>query len=146
MKGKKGPTPEDVKPNGHDPELFKEPEPVIRPLRVPRTPEELSELNAYAGLIAIQLDDQHQALRIAKERIKALETDQALLAAKLRDPFKLADVECRWEITLEANAKTLVRMDTGESLETRPLSAEDREYELQRVAAQNQQKIQEAGA
>lgn len=131
-----------IKPTEHkQPELYSEPAPIVRRLRVPYDAEERRLIGETAMQLAVQQDDLEQQLVLTKEQIKGIATSRKELAAKVRDGHKLTDVPCRWDITLEANMKTLIRGDSGEVVETRPLSAEDRTEELKRVEAQNKRPV-----
>jgi hypothetical protein len=77
-------------------------------------------------------------MALAKESVKTLKGLIEEAVATLNHPYEMRDVECEWEIAIEANAKRLTRKDTGEVIETRGLSAEDRQREVDRVAALNQ--------
>jgi len=123
-----------------EPELFTEPKPVLRKLKVPLSVEEKATLNSQAAIIAMQLVEQREIATLAKERSKALEADQNALVAKLRDQYKMASVQCEWRINFDENSKQLIRLDTNEVVETTALSEEDRVAELKRIEALNQQK------
>lgn len=123
--------------NVKEPELFSEPKPISRRLRVKLDDAELNALNSKAGKIAMMLVEQREIATLAKERAKALEADQTELVATLRDPHKLASVNCEWRIDMTENKKSLVRLDTNETIETAALSAEDRAAEEKRAAAIN---------
>ena len=148
MKGKKGPIPND-KPNGQDktevkpvepavPVLFSEPETVKRRLRVELALAEITEVHGELARVAMQFVEQQQIAATAKEYAKGLQAQQAQLVAKLRAPYKMEEIECRWRILTEENKKELVRLDTNEVVQTEPLSAEDRAAELARVQQQNE--------
>jgi hypothetical protein len=126
-----------VKPTEHQKELYSEPGPVIRTLRVPYNAEERRLIGETAMQLAVQQDDLEQQLVLTKEQIKAIATSRKDLAAKVRDGHKNAQVECRWEVMLVSNEKALRRLDTNEVVETRALSAEDLSRERERVAAAN---------
>lgn len=120
-------------------DLFSEPGPITRRLTVPYNAEELAILNQAAADNAMQLVEQKELAILARERIKALEVEQAKLVAKLRVPEKTAEVSCAWTFNLEENSKSLVRTDTNAIIETRALSQEDLQRERQRVEAANSQ-------
>jgi len=121
-----------------EPELFAEPKPVKRSLRVKLSPEEIAKHEHTITAIAIQRLEQEEIAALAKERVKSLETDERAAIAKIRDPFKNAEVLCEWRVNFEENSKSLYRTDTNEVVETKPLSAEDRAAELKRTAKENQ--------
>lgn len=121
-----------------EPELFSDPKPIDRKLRVSLSAEEIAVHEHTVAKIAMQRMEQEEIAALAKERVKALEADERAALAKLRDPHKLADVRCEWRINVEENSKTLYRLDTDEVVETKALSAEDRAAELKRIEGQNQ--------
>jgi len=126
-----------------EPELFTEPKPVMRKLKVPLSAEEKQTLNSQAAIIAMQLVEQREIATLAKERSKALEADQNALVAKLRDQYKMANVSCEWRVNFDENSKQLIRLDSNEVVETCALSAEDRALEAKRIEALNQQPPQQ---
>lgn len=129
------------------PELFSEPKPVKRDLEVKLNGEELAALHLEAAQIAMAIVEQTGIIANAKAELKKREKDQAEVVARLRAPVKAAEVDCEWQIDIESNSKKLVRLDTGETVTTKALSAEDRSRELARVAKQNNQsQVQAAGA
>jgi hypothetical protein len=129
---------ESVESKAEQPDLFVEPGPIVRCLKVKISDEELSELWQQAASITMALVEQEEAAVMAKDRVKRLTEDRNRLVAKLRDPYKLADVACVWTVNVEENSKTLLRIDTNELVETRALSAEDRQTELAKTEAANQ--------
>lgn len=147
MKGKAGPVPEARetkadKPNGkHEetaPQLFSEPPVVKRSLRVPLTPEDYADINQNIAAVAVEFCKQKQMEVMAKETAKGLQAQQAQLVSKLTDPYKMQEVDCRWQFRMDKSEKDLVRIDNGEVIETRPMSAEDREQEIARAVTENQ--------
>lgn len=64
------------------------------------------------------------------------------------DDCEFSSPDLKWVVSIEENCKRLYRSDTNEVVDTRPLSAEDRAEEEQRVASINQEQPNqmEAGA
>jgi hypothetical protein len=120
-------------------DLFAELGPVIRSLRAKLPPEQIIFLNSQLAEFCKTMIEQQELAVLAKDRAKAAEVEMMKLAAQLRDPYSKQDVSCEWHVDMEANAKNLLRIDTGEIVETKPLSEEDRVRELARVAAANSQ-------
>lgn len=143
-KGQAGPHPEERR-NGKEspsetkavPELFSGPPTIKRSLSVPLTPEDIAIIHAEMAKVAIQFVEQQERAAYAKECAKGLQAQQAELVLKLRVPMKMVEVDCCWKLRLDENAKDLIRLDTQEVIETRPLSEEDRAAELARVQEQN---------
>lgn len=127
-------------------DLFAEPKPITRKLKVALTLDEQHELNAQAAVISMQLVEQREIATLAKERGKALEADQNALVAKLRAQHKLAEVSCEWRCNWAENSKSLHRLDTNEVIETRALTEEDRAAEAKRIEALNHQPEKAEGA
>lgn len=133
-------------PTAQNTELFAGPAKITRSLKCEISNEELGALHKTAAGIAIQLVEQRELAALAKEKAKGLEADQNAIVAKLRDPFKMAPVECEWRIVMEENCKNLHRLDTNAIIETRALSAEDRAIEEKRAAEQNKGQAKEVAA
>jgi len=134
--------PEQQKPG----ELFSGPETIKRKLEVPISDEERAAINSTAATLAIKRLEQIEISENAKAAAKGLEAELNKELAKLRKPTKPEDVECRWEIRMDENAKVLIRLDTNAEVERRALSAEDRAREEKRAAEVNKQQAQAPAA
>lgn len=66
-----------------------------------------------------------------KDRLEILDGQTSSLARVVRDGEEFRDVECTWRYLFEANTKELIRMDTGEIVETTTISSEERQLMLQ---------------
>jgi molecular chaperone GrpE (heat shock protein) len=64
-----------------------------------------------------------------KGMIKTSYKKQADAAHAIHNGFEMAAVICRQEIDLRANKVRVIREDTGETVEDRPLNAHEREQE-----------------
>lgn len=64
------------------------------------------------------------------EELKFIDEEMRSLAKILKDPTEKQWVDCEWRVIDEENARGLFRLDTGECLETKPLTMEDRAREL----------------
>lgn len=87
--------------------LFSEPGKVYRHLRTMISEERRHELNQQLADLYRQMIEQKELAELSKERAKGFEAEMLPIGAKLRDPYELRAVECRWEIVLSANAKEL---------------------------------------
>jgi uncharacterized protein YydD (DUF2326 family) len=96
-----------------------------------------AELKAKADELAA-LVDKHNALVDEKKRISAqykikidaLKADLDLAAAVVRDRKEVRSVECRWITDFYRNVVKLVRTDTYEEIESRAMTAEERQRDL----------------
>ncbi len=129
-------------------ELFSEPDTVVRQLRGQMPASRVAELHTELAKLTDEKVQQQDAAKMAKERVKGLDAQILELVALLRDPHEVMAVPCKWEISDDGNHKSLVRLDTKEVLETKALSAEDRQKEAERVLSGNQaqQETSEAAA
>ena len=74
-----------------------------------------------------------EAKRVASEyktKIGKLEEEERRLASAVREGVEYRDVACHEEKRLEQNAMVLLRDDTGEVVEERPMDYSDRQAEL----------------
>lgn len=128
--------PEDEDPE--QPELFSEPSGLVfRSLQTPFSEERLTELHAELGEICSESLAAEELVEATKDKIKSFKTSMQEIRAKIRHPFEYREIECRWVLILEENAKVLIRTDTQEVIDRKALSAEDRASELARVEAEN---------
>lgn len=120
------------------PELFSELGKIYRTLPIPLSDEQLTALHAELGEICSESLGHKETIEIAKDKIKALETDMQEIRAHIRNPVEYKDIECYWCVFIEENCKKLLRFDTNAVVETRALSAEDRAAELAKVEKDNE--------
>ena len=66
-----------------------------------------------------------------KEELEALDGRIGYLSRVVRNGEEHRDVECRWRYLFETSTKELIRMDTGEIVETVAITAEERQLMLQ---------------
>lgn len=66
-----------------------------------------------------------------KEELEELDGRIAHLARIVRSGEEYRTVECKWRYLFDVNTKELVRMDTGEIVETAAITAEERQLMLQ---------------
>jgi hypothetical protein len=98
------------------------------------TDEELlrygGELGSVIQDIAEEEDRQASLKQELKARLAGLEAKRTELATKLVRREELRDVEVQPERNYDANRYYEIRMDTGEIIKERPLSAEERQIGL----------------
>jgi hypothetical protein len=122
-------------------ELFKEPGFVRRHLET-RVGEAF--LNALRGELEALCrkkrdveDEKDAATKAFNARIKAHEQSIDDILQQLQVKTQFAYVDCEWRILNDENARGLFRLDTGDCIERRPLTAEDRLEELAKAQADN---------
>jgi len=95
------------------------------------------EVLAYSRSVASKLgekdrEDKHKK-RAAKEfdsRIANLESEVVDLIEKVNTGEEMREVECEWRYEWTSNTKVLVRLDTGEEIDKRPIEADERQATL----------------
>lgn len=129
------------------PELFSESGIVQRSVEVPIHPEVLNEKRIkLAELYQDAIDV--KALKKGADasfnaQLSSIDEDMQAIARILKTPFIYEAVDCEWRNIDGENASGLYRLDTGEQIDKRPLSQEDRQQELD---AANQANAQPAEA
>lgn len=95
------------------------------------------ELKAFGATLAIEtqnLDDlKREAKNVAKqykESIDGKTVEVLRLAGIVHNEKEVREVECEWRFAWGENTKTLVRLDTHEIVETRPIEASERQAML----------------
>lgn len=109
--------------------------PINRFLPVPlTTPEKVDYGRNLAHLhqeyAALEIEKKHVADTF-KDRLEGLDGRISALAVVVRNGEEVRDVECHWRYLFESNTKELIRMDTGEIVETTAISASERQLVLQ---------------
>ena len=109
--------------------------PINRFLPVPLTiPEKVDYGRKLAHLhqeyASLEIEKKHVADNF-KEKLEGLDGRISALAAVVRNGEEVRDVECRWRYLFEVNTKELIRMDTGEIVETTAITAQERQLVLQ---------------
>lgn len=134
-------TTEGVEPEPIQTELFDEPEPIGRWIEMPlaegflnETRKRLAEL--YQRTLNVR-DQKKTADAKFNSELNAIDEEMRTLAGVLRQPFEEKFVECIWHISNERQTRQLIRNDTGEMIEEKPLTAEDRAQELAAAEAAN---------
>lgn len=108
---------------------------ITRSLPVPLTTDEKVE---YGRNLAV-LHQEYLALERAKkvsaddfkEKLEGIDGATFRLATIVRNQEEYRTVECSWRYLFETNSKELIRMDTGEIVETATITAEERQMLLQ---------------
>ncbi len=103
-------------------------------LQVPLTAEESSAAGKRAGLFYADLEkvegEKKASSDIFKERIAALENAIRTEMSLINNGFQVLPVKCKRVHDFEHNAVLTFRSDTGEMVEERAMSAEEREEQL----------------
>lgn len=103
----------------------------MRRLPVKLSPSELQACSdALAGVVQAydELKDEAKAVaKDLKERLEALGAKRASLASIVERRQEVRAVECREAPNFERNVVEIVRLDTGELVDIRELTAEDRQ-------------------
>ena len=90
--------------------------------------KQLADLNqSYSEILA----ERKAANAEFKERLDELEGRIAFMARVLANGEEWRPVDCTWQYDFASNAKMLVRMDSGQTIETKPITAEERQLMLQ---------------
>lgn len=86
----------------------------------------------------IAIKDEKKAFdQECNEKLKPIEESMRGLSKALEFPQKWQNIECEWRIAPDGSERILVRLDTGVTVDRKPLTAEDREAELAKAAEQN---------
>jgi hypothetical protein len=87
----------------------------------------------------LSIEDEKKAFDAdCNERLKPLKEQLRGLDKALQRTTEQREVECEWRVSSEENARVLVRLDTGERIDTKPLTEEDRVQELEAAQAVNE--------
>jgi hypothetical protein len=74
----------------------------------------------------LSIEDEKKAFDAdANERLKPLKEQLRGLDKTLQRTTEQREVDCEWRVSTEQNSRILVRLDTGETMETKALTAED---------------------
>lgn len=109
--------------------------PINRNLPVPLTTPEKVEYgrnlaHLHSDYTKLEIDKKASADTF-KYSLEALDGRISHLAGVIRAGEEDRQVECRWRYLFETNSKELIRMDTGEIVETATITAEERQLMLQ---------------
>jgi hypothetical protein len=66
----------------------------------------------------------------AGAELEAAKAEQNVILGKRRCGYEFRDVECQETFDLETRVATVIRLDTGEIIETRPMTAKELQIEL----------------
>jgi len=125
------------------PQLFAtETQSVKRFVNIPPSEDFLNEARLNMQRVVrdiISIEDEKKAFDAdCNERLKPLKEQLRGLDSALHREFEQREVDCEWRVSTEENARLLVRMDTDEIIDRKPLTEEDRVQELEAAAAENQ--------
>lgn len=128
------------------PELFKAPGIIHREIKVPLDESLLNEKKTrLAKLYQSALDVKEEKKDRDSDfnaRLKNIDEQMQEIARVLKTPYTHEKVDCEWHVIDGENSRELRRVDTGEVLETQPLSMEDKIAEEEKVAAENAEERQ----
>lgn len=109
--------------------------PVKRFLPVPLTDnEKIFYGQRLARLHQEYIDIEHKKKTEAdrfKDELESVDGRSSHLASIIREGSERREVECQWRYLFETNSKELVRMDSGEIVETLAITADERQLMLQ---------------
>lgn len=130
------------------PELFSTPGTIKREIKVPLEPAFVNSNQAqladfYQRALDIK-DEKKEADASFNLRLKTIDERMQEIARVLKNPYTYEKVECAWTVIDGENKRELRRIDTGEVIETQPLSQEDREAEMAKAQADNATEEQES--
>lgn len=112
---------------------------IIRDLKVKLTEEEwanASDLLAQEDAAARATDiERKQVMLSFKQRLEAHNTQSGILAEKVRTHEETRAVECEWRPDERRLVMELFRLDTGVLIDTRPMTAAERQVTLPGVSA-----------
>lgn len=111
------------------------------PLRDADNKELLSDLAAAWNMMHLLQEEKKQAMKAFQVRIQEQESVLAKLHDEVTSGTRVKDVECEWTFEcagiddegaeiFHPDMKTLFRKDTGDVVETTPITGADREMEL----------------
>jgi hypothetical protein len=108
---------------------------VQKEVKHPFNPQEAGELAqemAQAVARLEELEDEFGEVKAAfKEKMAKARKTVKSCAVKIRQGFEMRLVECRMEKEFATNAVRLYRLDTGELVEERAMTVEERQRSLQ---------------
>ena len=101
----------------------------LRRLPVALSDPRRSVLEADLVRVTCERTEKDAELAALKVEIRGLAKSEASIAEVLRDGEEEQDVWCRERMTVETNTVDLVRLDTGEVVDTRAATSEDRQLD-----------------
>lgn len=108
---------------------------VTRILPVKLSKSEVVERGQLAAQVLHKIDEaEAEKKRVAadvKERTEALESELRRLSYIVEREEEDRTVECSWHFDFMKNEKNLIREDTGEVVETKPMTDEERQIALE---------------
>jgi hypothetical protein len=115
---------------------------VPKEVRYQFTPEDLRELGEEMAQAVARLEslkDEFQQVKAGfKEKTSGAQKTIRACALKIRQGFEMRTLECRMERVFDSNAVRLYRQDTGELVEERAMTVEERQRSLGAAEAPSQ--------
>lgn len=106
------------------------PDDVLRDLPVKLTEAELLEKGDRIADIEFEIDGLVEQRKKLNRKIKDLNVERHNLSRDVDTGTEERQVACRWQEDYDQNCKHLVRQDTGETIDTVALTADDRAVEF----------------
>jgi hypothetical protein len=97
------------------------------------TDEEVLERGARMALEELQIDELKLERKALNAKIAEHVAERSKLAHLIESGVESRPVPCHWEVNSKAELVILLRNDTGAELESRPLTAADRQLALPEV-------------
>jgi hypothetical protein len=94
------------------------------------TDEEMLERGATMAKEELQIDELKAERRSLNSKINERVAERAKLARVIESGVESRPVRCHWEVDSKAELVLLLRDDTREEVESRPLTAADRQLAL----------------
>lgn len=111
-----------------------QPTKITRELFVVLTEDEVSsyskELARVTSATALLEDEKKASSSAFKDKIDRALADSRALANKITTQKELRPVECHWSLDFKTNRATLYRSDTGETIESRDITEDERQKKL----------------
>lgn len=132
---------EDAKPVAVQPELFRPPGTIRKSIKVPFESAFLEEKRKelatfYASALEVKAEKKSADAGF-NARLTTIDEEMQAISRILQSPFTYENQDCEWRIIEGENARGLYRLDTGEQIEKKPLSAEDFAAEQQKAETDN---------
>lgn len=107
---------------------------IKRTIREDLSPEKAQEYHSDVLDILSRIDQLEEELATVKSQFKNTIKEQELLLSdrrrSLRQGYEMVDVECDEQMNWDEEVVEIVRCDTGEVLDTRPITEEERQMNI----------------
>lgn len=89
------------------------------------------ELASLCDKIAEEEEDKRLANKNASDRIRGLQQKVTAITPRIQDGEEIRAVECDVDMDYDSYTVTISRQDTGEVVEVRPMTEEEKQPELE---------------